>query len=596
MKDVFEGRIAHFSVLLKSARKKGNYIAMVRLAIFIFFAAAIILGINQNLNLLAGLSAISLVFSFGLLVKWHNRVRYTIDYYNELITINGNEIERLELRLKDFKSGAIYEDPIHPYSGDLDLFGSHSLFQFVNRTGTELGELKLVSWLKENADFETIRARQQSVEELKRQLDWRQELEAKSRLINDEKGTHSQLVNWIKREEGFLADGSRLLTIILAFIPGILIVAYLLSYISSWPVLLAMLANGMLFRRKMALLLEIKQNSNSKIKMLRAYRELFNLIEQNSFKSAFLVDSQSKLKHTSLGASGEIKRLFDILNYIDYTNNALFGIIANGLFNWDLLWGMRLDRWKQEQNLYVKNWFDALAAFEVMGSIAAVAYAQDNWHYPQQLEGNFGIAGKSIGHPLISKTERVSNDYELTGKGVVHILTGSNMSGKSTFQRTIGINCILANIGAPVCANEFKMSEIHVFTSMRLKDSLEESTSSFYAELKRIKQLIELAKEDDNVFFFLDEILKGTNSNDRHHGAKGLVKQLIEMKASGIVSTHDLELSELALELPNQVSNYSFTSEISGNDIKFDYKIKHGPCKSFNASKLMELMGIWVDK
>ena len=230
----------------------------------------------------------------------------------------------------------------------------------------------------------------------------------------------------------------------------------------------------------------------------------------------------------------------------------------------------------------------------MLNSLAGFSYANRGFTIPVIVDEAYQLSATALGHPLIRGKERVVNDFAMAGKGKVIIITGSNMSGKSTFLRTVGVNVVLALMGAPVCAASFTTSVYQVFTSMRTQDNLEESVSSFYAELKRLKQLLELIGTTHPVLFMLDEILKGTNSHDRHNGAASLIKQLTGTDSFGFVSTHDLELGALSDDA-GTIENYSFNSQVVDDEIIFDYKLHHGLCKSFNASKLMEKMGIKIE-
>lgn len=247
--------------------------------------------------------------------------------------------------------------------------------------------------------------------------------------------------------------------------------------------------------------------------------------------------------------------------------------------------------WKKENQNYVEDWLEIVNEMECLISLAGFSRSNPNYTFPTITEKTYYFKAIALGHPLIPKDQKVTNDYSIDGKGCVDIITGSNMSGKSTFQRTIGINMVLAQMGAPVNAKELTMGLTDIFTSMRTKDNLAENTSSFYAELKRIRQLLDRLESSEVTFFLLDEILKGTNSEDRQKGAIAIAKKLTQKPAFGLISTHDLMLGSLATDDPH-IRNFSFNSEIDGNKIAFDYKISEGLCKSFNASKLMENMGI----
>jgi DNA mismatch repair ATPase MutS len=240
----------------------------------------------------------------------------------------------------------------------------------------------------------------------------------------------------------------------------------------------------------------------------------------------------------------------------------------------------------------VRQWFAARGEAEALYSLAGFAYANPGYALPEITTHALQYEARQLGHPLILAGKRVSNDFSMDGLGKTLVVTGSNMSGKSTFLRTLGINAVLALAGAPVCATACRLSVFRVFTAMRTQDSLEESVSSFYAELKRLRQLIELLPTGQPVFYLLDEILKGTNSHDRHEGAKALIRQLHKHHASGLVSTHDLALGQLGEVSPEYVQNYSFNSDFADGKLHFDYKLREGVCRSFNASQLMRQMGI----
>ena len=266
-------------------------------------------------------------------------------------------------------------------------------------------------------------------------------------------------------------------------------------------------------------------------------------------------------------------------------------LILNSIFLFDFILLAKAEKWRANYKDEISGWFGAVAEFEALNSIAAFAFANEDYVFPGIMEKAYFFHGTNLGHPLIPDGQRVKNNFKLEGRGNSCIITGSNMAGKSTFLRTVGINAVLALTGAPVCADSFQISNIRVFTSMRTKDNLEENISSFYAELLRLKMLLGQINEDKPVLFLLDEILKGTNSTDRHIGAESLILQLNKTNTFGLVSTHDLELGNLQKK-NNQITNYNFSSRIDGEEIIFDYKLRKGICKSTNASQLMAKIGI----
>lgn len=300
-------------------------------------------------------------------------------------------------------------------------------------------------------------------------------------------------------------------------------------------------------------------------------------------------------------AIGQLGRLTEGLNY---RRNPYFFLFFGVATLWDIHYLLRLENWRKTYGPSLSYWFEALGELEALNSLAGFAYAHPTYTIPDIVDDQFVLEMTSAAHPLLAQNNSVANSLVLRGSGRTILITGSNMSGKSTFLRTVGTNVVLALAGAVVRAERFTCSPVQVFTSMRTHDSLEESTSSFYAELKRLQTLIGLtgsnpAKASSGtkelpVLYFLDEILKGTNSADRHRGAEALIRQLHRTTASGFVSTHDLELGQLT-DADGFVRNYHFQSDLNNGELVFDYKLRDGICKSFNASQLMRAIGIEMD-
>ena len=326
---------------------------------------------------------------------------------------------------------------------------------------------------------------------------------------------------------------------------------------------------------------------------LKAYANLSELIVNESFTHPELTNLQAKLSE----ASPAIRDLEDILNKLGNRANPIFALIVGVPLLWDIQYFIKLENWKKTHQKILPVWLSAIAQFETLNSFAGFSFANPDFVKPEISEEIILLKTQGLAHPMIRKSKRIANDIQLVGEGKTIIITGSNMSGKSTFQRTVAVNVVLALAGSVVCAEAFACSCMQVFTSMRTQDSLEEGTSSFYAELKRLKTLIlavgnrQSTSNITPILYFLDEILKGTNSKDRHEGAKALMLQLHHTTASGFISTHDVELGD---EFDSQgfVENYSFSSEVVNDDLVFDYKLRSGVCHSFNASMLMKGIGI----
>jgi DNA mismatch repair ATPase MutS len=361
--------------------------------------------------------------------------------------------------------------------------------------------------------------------------------------------------------------------------------------ISFYTIIPVLLINSWMLVKNLSLVKKTHEVTSKSLYLLQPYTEMIRNMEEAHFEHAKLQALKNKLLSNGKTASGEIRSLTRILSLFDSRSNMLYGIL-NAFFLIDINVLLLAENWRSKSGNKVPEWLDAVSEMEALNSLAGFARANPGYGFPAIASQAHVFEMFAMGHPLIAAEKRVNNDFTLQGAGSIAIITGSNMAGKSTFLRTVGINTVLALAGAPVCATKSTISPFRVYSSMRTKDNLEENISSFYAELLRINQLLsEAGKPGDPVFFLLDELLKGTNSEDRHKGSEALIRQLNEMDTMGLVSTHDLELGKLADSIPS-VKNFSFNSYFEGDELIFDYKLSEGLCKSFNASRLMEKMGI----
>jgi DNA mismatch repair ATPase MutS len=303
---------------------------------------------------------------------------------------------------------------------------------------------------------------------------------------------------------------------------------------------------------------------------------------------------QQDFANESMPASAGIARLKQILDRMDLRFNLVLVVPLNVLLLWNIQQALSLDKWKSAYDQRVRKWFNSLGDWEALASFGVLRFNQPEWVFPTVVPDHFFIKATTLGHPLIAPQKRVNNEIDIEQKAAVMLVTGSNMAGKSTYLRSIGINIILAMAGAPVCAKTFECSAVQLMSSMRIADNLEESTSTFYAELKKLKTIIEKVNEKSPVFILLDEILRGTNSLDRHTGSKALIKQLIAKEAAAVLATHDVDLAALQSEYPSHIFNYHFDVQVNGEELYFDYQLKPGVCKSLNASILMKKIGIEI--
>ncbi|RTQ49292.1 DNA mismatch repair protein MutS [Hymenobacter gummosus] len=594
--EVFTDNLTTYAAEERHFAGRHSAIAWLRLAVVLLVAGGSWWLFRHSLNL-AGVGCLLGGYAvFMLIMRWHGRVGYELRQRQLLRRINQEELDRLAGKLAGFDAGQRYADPQHPYTADLDVFGPHSLFQLLSRTTSRLGQDQLAGWLQAPAAPAEVQARQQAVAELAPDVAWRQNWQARARHFPKQSDDPRPFLAWMHEPDFY--QGRGWLLALLAVLPPLGIVGTVLwldgesGWLPAVPLLLMYGLNHR-FRQQRDTVFERCMDMYD---VLRAYRDQLRHLEARACTAPRLAALRAVLLAHGAPASAYVGRLARIAQNFSLRWSTLAGFFANNLLMWDFFWMWRLERWKGQLGGRLEPWLEAVAETEALTSLAATQYANPGWAVPALVEEPLTYEAAELAHPLIFSPGRVANDFATTGPGRTGLVTGSNMSGKTTFLRTVGINGVLALAGGPVCAARLRIGPMLLFTAMRTQDNLAESTSSFYAELKRLRQLLDLTEAGQPVFFLLDEILKGTNSRDRHDGARGLIRQLHRRPASGLVSTHDLELGDLARELPGFVTNYSFNSDIVGDEIRFDYRLTPGLCREFNASKLMELMGIELEK
>ncbi|MBE2230283.1 MAG: hypothetical protein IAE96_06565 [Chitinophagaceae bacterium] len=516
-----------------------------------------------------------------------------IENLQRLIRVCEQEINVLQHNYRQYPDGSRYLSTDHPAAADLDLFGRSSLFQYINRTQTEQGEKMLASWLLIPATPAELDTRQAAIKELARQPEWIRQLQAHGAARKLTISAEEKISQWLKEKN------------LLAGRPGWNITRYLFPLL-SFSILALFLSNQIsqsLFLTSLTILLAsslviTKQLMPSWKSLGRISEELDSFsesilhIESLKSNSPLLIQQVSAFRSAQrVTASDQIKALKRIMDRLDYRLNPVVYIPLSIFFCWDLQQVFALEKWKTRNKEGISHWFSSLGVMETLSSLATLHFNQPGWVFPQIREG-LPFSARALGHPLIPENKRVNNDFSQQANGTISLITGSNMAGKSTFLRSCGVNMVLAMAGAPVCALYMAMAPFRVMSSMRISDNLEESTSTFYAELKKLKAIIEAVNRKENVFLLLDEILRGTNSADRHTGSKALIRQLIAHGATGIIATHDLELASLKQDFPDQLFNFHFDVQMEGEELYFDYVLKEGICRSMNASLLMKKIGI----
>jgi len=594
LSEIYQSREKNFEGHSLTYQNYFNQLSWLRVVLFVGGALSVYAIYNEWGVWVAVSAALLFTAGFVFSLKRHNRVEYQRNQYRFLKAINQDEELRLQNQFIRQETGEGYEESGHAYSVDLDIFGKHSIFRLLNRTHTQAGGQKLADWLKKPSTTEEIRHRQEAITELKTLLEWRQNLEAKAMHYQEVGQKPSDLLHWMK--EPALVRQSFWMRL-LRFLPLISIpvtFAWIFDLVSVQVFFLFILGHLLILRQIFKAVKATCDKTQTISKTLLAYADIIREIEKETFSTQHLRQLQDPFDDQGQKASQAIGRLAIILQNLNYRNNPYFYGIVGIISLWDLQYFIQLEDWKESHRKVLPQWLETLAEWEALNSLAGFAFSNPDYCQPIISDQAFELQADALGHVLIPKQKRVVNDIAFSGLGKTLVITGSNMSGKSTFLRTVGVNVVLALAGAPVCAQAFTVSVIQVFTGMRTQDSLEESVSSFYAELKRLRQLIQGVESPVPTLYFLDEILKGTNSRDRHEGAKALIRQLHRYPASGFISTHDLDLGKMAEEHPEYVQNYSFNSEIVEGKLYFDYQLRKGICHSFNASELMKQIGIEI--
>lgn len=596
LNQLFEEKIQQAQLLLSSLESKSRRQSWLRLAAFLTLLIGFIYFANARQMAPMAFCLLLMAILLPVLVYFHQKTKEKIRQQQVLIKINQEEIWRLSLELSQLNGGSKFKNPKHPYSDDLDVFGAHSLFALLNRCVTPGGEDFLANWLKQGSPKSIVLARQSAIRELSPQLDFRQNLQLWMHEESLKQGTDlmDKWSAWLK-ETAKIADKiswrwyfpwlpiATIASIALYFSLGI-----------SWPVLILLLVQIWLLK---PLFQHLKDSIEWLLpigKMLKNYRHISNAIEHHALEAPLLVEIQDELKNDSEKASVALAKLEKLSQHLSNRQNYFYQL-ANAFLLLDIWLLVRIAAWQDRYGAKLKHWTDQIHHLEALSSLAGFSFAHPDYCFPTLTEQGMSCKIEYMGHPLIPAKQRVCNGLDWHGQGQLIILTGSNMSGKSTFQRTLGVNWLLAMAGAPVCASSADFSEVQLFTSMRTQDNLAESVSSFYAELQRIRSLLDLVENPGQkpILYLLDEILKGTNSADRHTGGKSLALQLMDSQSSGIISTHDLDLGKSLSDHP-AVRNLHFSSELVDGKLHFDYLLKQGICKSFNASDLMKSMGIKI--
>ncbi|MDF2613765.1 MAG: mismatch repair protein MutS domain protein [Clostridia bacterium] len=590
--DVFLDELNRLNMLEESLHKKCDTISTLRITSALAGITFIILGMTKENSRYIYVALFFLIL-FTMFIFWHVRARSEQRHIKCLIEINKSYLDRFNGDWTKFKDqGNEFNDENHAYTSDLDIFGENSLFQLIVCTSTFLGRTYLAKLLKDpDKSITSIKERQGAVKEIASKVDFCREFQCAGRMQGELGSSPNDLIDYAKsRDKLFKHVGQEWLIVFLTMC-SIMTAALLIMKVSVplyIPLVLFILQSVItLLGGKCRIILSKVDGMK---RSLETYRSLLDSIRAQEFEDKHLMNLKKELFDGNASAILGLKKLNNIAAATEVKFSSVLYLVLNVILLWDYHCVFELEAWKKQYGEHIDKWLEAIGAFEAYISLAVIPQVNQEYTFPEFHTGDIKFTAKDLGHPLINQKSRITNSIDM--KSNICIITGSNMSGKTTMLRTVGINLVLAYAGAPVIAKSLQCSVMDIFTSMRIKDNLSGGISTFYAELLRIKTLIGLSALKKPMIFLLDEIFRGTNSKDRIIGAKSVISTLNKKWIMGMVSTHDFELCHMENEDPTKIRNFHFTEYYVNDEIRFDYKLKSGRCQTSNAKYLMKLAGI----
>ncbi|CDA83421.1 MutS family DNA mismatch repair protein [uncultured Bacteroides sp.] len=580
---------------LQSARKRIYYISLLRLVLFVgAITGAVTFWADGWLYI--SVFAILPFILFVWLVKRHNFWFHRKDFLKKKIVINEQELRAIQYDFSDFEDGEEYIDSGHLYTFDLDVFGEHSLFQYINRTSTPVGKQHLADWFNSHLENkEAIEQRQEAIRELSTELEYRQQIRLLGLLYKGKPADTTEIKTWADSPSYYRKH--TLLRIIPITVSIINLVCISLAFSGILPasaaggVFISFVIFSSVFSKGIT---KLQTTYGKKLQILSTYADQILLTEKKEMHSPILQQLKAELTSQNQTASQAVRQLSKLMNALDQRSNLLMSTILNGLIFWELRQVMRIEQWKDTHAKDLPRWIETIGEIDAYCSLATFAYNHPEYIYPKICSQSFHLQAKGLGHPLMDRNKCVRNGIDIDKRPFFIIITGANMAGKSTYLRTVGVNYLLACIGAPVWADQMEIYPARLVTSLRTSDSLTDNESYFFAELKRLKLIIDKLEAGEELFIILDEILKGTNSMDKQKGSFALIKQFMNMNANGIIATHDLLLGTLIDSFPQNIRNYCFEADITNNELTFSYRMRDGVAQNMNACFLMKKMGIAV--
>jgi hypothetical protein len=564
-----------------------------RLRLLVFGAAVLLAALAWN-AVISGAWLLAPAVAFAVLMRRHDRVIRARDAAARAVDFYERGVARLEDRwIGTGETGERFRNDQHAYAADLDLFGEGSLFELLSIARTRAGEQTLAVWLEAPAAPAEIRERHEAIRELRDELDLRESL---SLAGNDVRiGVDAaELTAWAEARpliEPWRQWAALALTVAVLGSAAIFVMTW--TYL---PLVLAVSGQGLFQLRQRPRIDAVLHGAETRARDLATLIDLFRLIERQHFQSRRLVALKGQIVAEGTPASAVVRHLQRLIEAHDWEHNLVFMPVAVVL-----MWGTHLagavERWRGRHRRHIGAWLDAVGEIEALTSISAYHYEHPDDPFPHIVEpgepSRALLEGVDLGHPLVSSARMVRNDVRLGGEVGLLVVSGSNMSGKSTLLRTAGVNAVLALAGAPVRAASLRISPLSIGGTLRIQDSLQEGRSRFYAEITRVRTIVDLAQRGP-MLFLLDELFHGTNSHDRLVGATGVLRRLLDLGAIGLVTTHDLALTAVADQLAPRARNSHFEDRFEAGEMIFDYRIKEGPVARSNALALMRAVGLDV--
>ncbi|HEY7402823.1 MAG TPA: mismatch repair protein [Candidatus Angelobacter sp.] len=583
----YQNRLQQREATASQLQRKHLWLGNARIAVFI---AIVVLAWFSRTGSPLFFLLIAAIILFIALVVIHRRVVRDMNAAKRAAEVYRRGLARMEDRWAGFgDTGDEFKDPLHLYAEDLDILGQGSLFQLLSTARTRMGRQCLSRWLLTPASMQEIEQRQAAIAELKPKLDFREALAVAGE--SERIDAHPEALSQWGKEQSGLKDGRWWALLLAALNLGALVYAFVVL----WTPLLALIAiNGSIMFRLRHVLEKIFAGLGETHKDLDSLAEVLRRIEAGKFTSPRLQQLQSQLITHGLPPSACIAKL-DTLSDLDDSRHNWFVRLFDVPLLYSVQLAFALERWRRSYGNNIDVWLNVVSEFETLSSLAAYAYEHTEDPFPEFAPAGSApcFEGEALGHPLLPADKCVRNDAALGGKNQVLLVSGSNMSGKSTYLRVIGINAVLAMMGAPVRAARLRLSHLSIGASMRVADSLQQGISHFYAEIKRVRQVIDLAAAQPSLFL-LDEILQGTNSDDRRVGTQGILRTLIRNGAIGLVTTHDLALTSLAETFPDCLANIHFQEKFEDDKLSFDYRLRPGVVTTHNGIELMRSIGLDV--